>query len=403
MLFLDLDHVKTLNDRYGHAGGDAVLRELADVARAALRGVDTLGRWGGGEFVALLPEAGAEEALAAAERMRAAVVAHAFRAGGGAHLTCALGLARYPQHGEERDRLVELADRAMYAALGLETGTAGSREEVALAGTVEALVEARDQYTQAVATLTLRLALALGLDATEAHMVGVAGSARACSRGAPRTCSSMRCWSAATPLGLLKPRGKQRTDSTHVLAAVRALNRLECVGETLRQALNMLALVAPGWLRAQAAEVQVCALRRRFERPRPPRAPAARETRRQRSVHDLQLTAHDGPAWRVGQVPAVATLRRVWAEYFTPPTSVGALRLRDPQEMLPAALTIHSPYDPDARDSTQRSTTWTGYKVHVTENVRRGPAAPDHTGGDHAGHDAGCGRDRLHPSRLGPP
>ena len=51
--------------------------------------------------------------------------------------------------------------------------------------------------------------------------------------------------------GLLKPRGKQRTDSTHVLAAIHGLNRLECVGETLRQALNSLAVVAPDWLRAQ--------------------------------------------------------------------------------------------------------------------------------------------------------
>src|SRR2546421_6216679 len=53
--------------------------------------------------------------------------------------------------------------------------------------------------------------------------------------------------------GLLKPRGKQRTDSTHVLVAVRALNRVECVGETLRRALDALAAVAPDWLRAQAA------------------------------------------------------------------------------------------------------------------------------------------------------
>src|SRR6266536_2046713 len=53
-------------------------------------------------------------------------------------------------------------------------------------------------------------------------------------------------------LGLLKPRGKQRTDSTHVLAAIRALNRLECVGETMRHALNTLAVAAPDWLLAQS-------------------------------------------------------------------------------------------------------------------------------------------------------
>lgn len=53
--------------------------------------------------------------------------------------------------------------------------------------------------------------------------------------------------------GLLKARGKQRTDSTHVLAAIRTLNRLECVGETLRAALNTLASIAPEWLREHAA------------------------------------------------------------------------------------------------------------------------------------------------------
>src|SRR5258708_35675658 len=52
--------------------------------------------------------------------------------------------------------------------------------------------------------------------------------------------------------GLLKARGQQRTDSTHVLAAIRTLNRLECVGETMRHALETLAVVAPGWLLQQA-------------------------------------------------------------------------------------------------------------------------------------------------------
>ncbi len=198
LLFLDLDHFKALNDGYGHAAGDAVLRELAAVARRALRGVDTLGRWGGEEFVALLPEASAAAATEAAERVRAAVAAHAFPVGGGAHLTCSLGVATYPAHAAARDGLVDAADRAMYAAkrLGrnqvraaddpaaaaLAAERAGdSREEAALAGTVEALaalVDARDAYTGGhahdVAVLALRVALALGLDAAEARMVGLA-------------------------------------------------------------------------------------------------------------------------------------------------------------------------------------------------------------------------------------
>lgn len=199
VLFLDLDHFKALNDSYGHAAGDATLHELARVVKTALRGVDIVGRWGGEEFVVLLPETTATGALELAERVRVAVAAHAFSAGGGTHLTCSIGLASHPHDAEERDRLIDLADRAMYAAKRLgrnqvcraddpvvaallaETSAGGSREEAALAGTVEALaalVEARDNYTgrhtQEVATLTLRLALALGLDATEAHMIGLA-------------------------------------------------------------------------------------------------------------------------------------------------------------------------------------------------------------------------------------
>ena len=68
-------------------------------------------------------------------------------------------------------------------------------------------------------------------------------------------------------VGLVKPRGKQRTDSTHILAAVRALNRLACVGETLRAALNVLAVVVPDWLRAQAPAVWHERYDRRVESP----------------------------------------------------------------------------------------------------------------------------------------
>lgn len=199
VLFVDLDHFKALNDNYGHAVGDTALQHVTGVLRGVLRGVDHVGRWGGEEFVALLPEMGPEEALVTAERVRTALTAQAFGRGGGTYLTASIGVATYPADGVDRDALVAHADRAMYAAkrlgrnqvraardpavaaLGSGTEPAGSREETALAGTVEALaclVEARDRYTgqhtHAVAALTLRVALALGLDAPEAHMVGVA-------------------------------------------------------------------------------------------------------------------------------------------------------------------------------------------------------------------------------------
>jgi diguanylate cyclase (GGDEF)-like protein len=198
LLFLDLDHFKAINDGYGHPVGDAVLREFATAVRMSLRGMDTLGRWGGEEFIVILPETDTEGARACAEGVRAAIAAHIFDVGGGLRLTCSVGVATYPFDSEAREGLVTAADRAMYGAkklgrnqvrtasdpaiLALETDTPGSREDATLAGTVEALtmlVEARDHYTGQhtlrVSALTTRLALALGLDASEAYMVGLAG------------------------------------------------------------------------------------------------------------------------------------------------------------------------------------------------------------------------------------
>ncbi len=198
VLCLDLDHFKALNDGHGHAAGDAALRELATVLRAALRGVDIIGRWGGEELIVLLPETAGEAALVIAEHLRAAVAAHVFAAGGGMHVTCSIGVAAYPHDATQRAALLEAADHAMYAAKRLGRNQAravadpavtvflagasadGSREESALVGTVEALaslVEARDRYTgqhmQEVAALAMRVGVAMGLDAAETPMVGV--------------------------------------------------------------------------------------------------------------------------------------------------------------------------------------------------------------------------------------
>lgn len=200
VLFFDLDHFKALNDSYGHAAGDAILSELATIVRAALRAGDHLGRWGGEEFVALLPELPPEGAVAAAERIRRAVADHSFAAGGGVHLTCSIGVAVFPRDASEHEALIALADRAMYAAKRLgrnqvreahepavvalpgEWGQSESRETTALLGIVEALAalaetrEHRDgPYADAIVGLIPRLATALGMNATEARMVGLAG------------------------------------------------------------------------------------------------------------------------------------------------------------------------------------------------------------------------------------
>ena len=116
LLFLDIDFFKSVNDAHGHPAGDAVLCEFAETVRACLREVDTLGRWGGEEFLALLPGTDAPGALRVGERVRAAVAAHPPAVGPGMPMTCSVGVAACPPQEAFRDALVEAADQALYAA-----------------------------------------------------------------------------------------------------------------------------------------------------------------------------------------------------------------------------------------------------------------------------------------------
>src|SRR5206468_927683 len=93
-----------------------VLYEFAGFIHTQLRPMDIVGRWGGEEFVAILPEMQADEALALAEKVRATVAAHTFSICAGLHLTCSVGMASYPTHAQEREGLLRAADHAMYAA-----------------------------------------------------------------------------------------------------------------------------------------------------------------------------------------------------------------------------------------------------------------------------------------------
>jgi transposase len=139
--------------------------------------------------------------------------------------------------------------------------------------------------------------------------------------------------------GLLKGRGPQRTDSTHVVAAIRALNRVELVAETLRAALNALATVAPEWLRAVAPPAWYERYGRRIEDSRLPRDQAE----------------HAAYAQMVGE----AHVERA--------QSVRPVRFKTNRELPPAAESIESPYDLAARYRHKRDTQWTGYLVHISE------------------------------------
>jgi transposase len=171
--------------------------------------------------------------------------------------------------------------------------------------------------------------------------------------------------------GLLVKRGRQRTDATHVLAAIRTLGRLECVGESLRQALNAVAAVAPYWLRRCIPPSWLTRYTDPFDDYRLPEAKDERSALAEQIGHDgrwllLQLAAPDAPA-DLFDLPAVRVLRWVWIQQFYATTVDQPIRWRDATDLPPSAQLICSPYDVEARFSIKRETQWTGYKVHLTE------------------------------------
>lgn len=119
LLYFDGDRFKQVNDTYGHATGDVVLRELGAQARGILRAGDTVGRFGGEEFLVLLPETDEQAARIVAERLRSAVAANPLathEVEGGIALTVSIGLASFPTNGATGGEVREQADQAMYWA-----------------------------------------------------------------------------------------------------------------------------------------------------------------------------------------------------------------------------------------------------------------------------------------------
>ena len=174
--------------------------------------------------------------------------------------------------------------------------------------------------------------------------------------------------------GLIKSRGKQRTDSTHVFAAIRELNRLELVHETMRNALESLAVVAETWL----VEVAPGEWYERYGR----RLFSFNSPKNEKDRMKLAcMIGEDG--WTLLQwideaqsmpwlrdVPAVVILRKVWEQQFTKPPA--PLRFLEQDEQEPCAERIASPHDTDARFSIKQDIEWTGYKIHITETCDDG-------------------------------
>jgi diguanylate cyclase (GGDEF)-like protein len=128
LLFLDLDGFKTVNDTYGHAAGDRVLQQVAARLRACIRTSDTACRYGGDEFVILLPQyEGRESAVAVAEKVCAHLAAPYAVGGTAISVTASIGMSTYPIDGHEYGDLMQVTDRAMYRNKVRDAAAPGKR------------------------------------------------------------------------------------------------------------------------------------------------------------------------------------------------------------------------------------------------------------------------------------
>ena len=178
---------------------------------------------------------------------------------------------------------------------------------------------------------------------------------------------SISSWSSVER-GWIKARGQQRTDSTHVLAAVRTLRQLECVGETMRHALNVLAEVAPEWLLSHMDPAWAERYEKRFSDFRLPKD----EKKRTELAETIERMGADCSSrsapkaacpgcgnWTPSKRCGGCGCSTIMPASKAPPGV-------QTESCLPQHL-ITSPYDPEARYSRKKSTAWTGYKVHFTE------------------------------------
>jgi diguanylate cyclase (GGDEF)-like protein len=116
VLFVDLDGFKSVNDTHGHLAGSRTLVEAGDIIRTSARESDIVARYGGDEFVVVLPDTGSEGGLVVARRIRDRIAEHLFLAEDGINwrLTASVGVAALPDMARSSDELLDTADRAMY-------------------------------------------------------------------------------------------------------------------------------------------------------------------------------------------------------------------------------------------------------------------------------------------------
>ena len=178
--------------------------------------------------------------------------------------------------------------------------------------------------------------------------------------------------------GWVKARGTQRTDSTHVLAAIRTLHRLECVLEAMHWALNQLSDVAPAWVQQHVPPAWYTRYGLRSDQARLPKDASKREALACQIGADgyqlLEWVRVADSALGLRTLPALEALRQIWLQQYYRCTVPGleVLRWRTRDEQPPSAVRIASPYDLEARYSSKRETHWVGYKVHLSETCDAG-------------------------------
>jgi transposase len=287
-----------------------------------------------------------------------------------------------------RDRLGEwLHDEDFAAAFGVRGRPGWSPSRLALVTVLQRAENLTDRMAAEQAGMRLDWKYLLGLSLDDPgfdHTVLAEFRARVARAGLEQVALGALLERLEAD-GLVRAGGKQRTDSTHVAAAVAALNQLELAGESVRAALEAIAAAHPGWLEAT---VHVGEWARRYGAPFTGWHPPASEKKQDelavayaRDGHALLEAAYDrgSPAW-LRELPAIETLRVVLLQNYTRAVHADGREVVKRREkapggdgLPPAHKRIASPYDTEARWGVKTDEAWLGYKLHVTETCDDAP------------------------------
>jgi hypothetical protein len=315
--------------------------------------------------------------------------------------------AERPLAVEVRDRLGQwLADEDFAAAFGVRGRPGWAPSRLALVTVLQRAEKLTDRLAAEAVRIRLDWKYLLGLPVDDPgfdHTVLAEFRGKVAEAGLEQVALDALLDRMAAE-GLVTAGGRQRTDSTHVIAAVAALNRLELAGESVRAALEALAAAHPDWL---AQRICVPDFARRYGTPmtswRPPASQAKRDELAiacARDGYTLLEAVGDStsPAW-LRELPAVGVLHRVLVQNYTRIITgngkeVIKRREKEPEGdgLPPGHIRIASPYDTDARWGVKRDTFWLGCKLHVTETCDDEPrcGCPGDGGTGRRGHDKDC-------------